>query len=202
MGKGLWRHAMEWVSHSFNIQEEGYYSVLANISANDLLKQISWLIDEEQAAVTDMINFKDETRDVGPVELYLKPGLHTLKINAGIDGWILNSVSLNKTLTNETDQLSGTPFHFTLDQNYPNPFNHSTNIVFSIPVKGNIRLEIFDVLGITMKILADGEFNPGIYYMPWNGKDSEGQEVNSGIYFYRICLNGKIRLTKKMSVMK
>lgn len=193
---------MEWVNYLFNITEEGYYSVSANLFTNNQLEHVNWWFDGEQSYVTNLENFKDESRDVGPVIFFLKPGLHTLRINAGAEGWVINSVSLNKSETADDDQSSASSFNFSLEQNYPNPFNLSTDIAYSIPEKGNVILEIFDTLGRNVRVLVNGEFNPGAYHLQWDGRDSMGHAVSSGVYFYRLSLRSKIRLTKKMYLMK
>ncbi len=78
------------------------------------------------------------------------------------------------------------PDVFSLSQNYPNPFNSMTNIKFSIPVISDVRLEVFDVLGKQVELLAKGEYNPGFYEIAFNAK-----ELPSGIYFYRLVVVDK-----------
>ena len=84
------------------------------------------------------------------------------------------------------------PEEFILKQNYPNPFNPRTVIDFDIPYSGNgiinfpAKLIIYDVLGREVTTLMDGELSPGNYSVMWNGKDSHGNNVSSGIYFYSL----------------
>ena len=73
------------------------------------------------------------------------------------------------------------PEDYSLSQNYPNPFNLVTRIKFSVPRISDLKLEVFDVLGKSVAVLANGEYNPGFYEVSF-----EALEFSSGIYFYRI----------------
>jgi hypothetical protein len=73
------------------------------------------------------------------------------------------------------------PKEFSLMQNQPNPFNPSTIIRYALPSQSNIRLEIFDVLGQRVALVADGRQELGYHEQPWNASS-----VASGMYFYRL----------------
>lgn len=76
---------------------------------------------------------------------------------------------------------NGIPAKFMLRQNYPNPFNPVTNIEFSLPHSGNVKLAVYDILGREVLILADQKLNPGNYSYRF-----EAGNLSSGVYFYRI----------------
>lgn len=73
-----------------------------------------------------------------------------------------------------------------LGQNHPNPFNPRTEIRFSTPEKGPVRLEIFDLAGRRVRTLIDGEREAGWQSVAWDGTDAQGRPVSSGMYLYRI----------------
>ena len=83
-----------------------------------------------------------------------------------------------------------TPKSFQLLQNYPNPFNISTRIRFIIPERGRISLVIYNANGQQIKHLERSFLVAGRHDMAWDGTDSAGQVVPSGIYFYRIHFTG------------
>ena len=83
-----------------------------------------------------------------------------------------------------------------IEQNYPNPFNQQTTIRYSISEQKDVQLEIFDVLGRKIATLVDGSQTEGIYKETF-----DGQNYASGIYFYRIILDGEVT-TKKMTLIK
>jgi hypothetical protein len=97
--------------------------------------------------------------------------------------------------------ITGLPKSFELFQNYPNPFNPETQIRYDLPVSGNVRLTIYNVLGQKVKVLADETQDAGYKSVIWDGKDAGGRDVASGIYFYKIEAQS-FEKTKKMVLLK
>ena len=93
------------------------------------------------------------------------------------------------------------PTSYMLRQNYPNPFNPNTNIEYSIPVKGLVKLQIFDILGRSIATLVDVVQDAGVYQTMWNGKTNNGTEISSGVYFYRLE-SGIFSKTERMLLLK
>jgi len=86
-------------------------------------------------------------------------------------------------------------------QNTPNPFNPSTSIAFSIPERGHVRLEVFDVRGARVTVLADGVFGPGAHRIQWDGRARDGARLASGVFFYRLTSAGTV-LSRRMLLLK
>jgi hypothetical protein len=97
--------------------------------------------------------------------------------------------------------LAGIPERFELFQNHPNPFNPETQIRYDLPVSGHVKLSIYNVLGQRVRILVDEMQDAGHKSVIWDGRDNSGQEVASGIYFYKISAEN-YRKTKKMVLLK
>ncbi|MBN2544110.1 T9SS type A sorting domain-containing protein [bacterium] len=93
------------------------------------------------------------------------------------------------------------PCDFSLQQNYPNPFNAQTTIAFTLPVDGNISLEIYDLLGRRIKELVGGERKAGMHVILWDGTDFNGDPAPSGGYFYRLKAGDKSEV-KQMWMIK
>ncbi|PWB75889.1 hypothetical protein C3F09_01895 [candidate division GN15 bacterium] len=93
------------------------------------------------------------------------------------------------------------PTKFALDQNFPNPFNPTTQVSFALPKNAHVQLTVFNVLGQTVKTLVDEDMAAGNHTVTWNGRNSDGEQVSSGIYFYRISA-GDFNATKKMMMLK
>ncbi len=93
------------------------------------------------------------------------------------------------------------PEEVSLTQNYPNPFNLETNISFDIPVNGFVDLSIYNVKGQKISTLFSKRTFKGTHNIIWNGKDSSGKIVSSGVYFSKLTSGGKTRI-KKMLLMK
>ncbi len=86
--------------------------------------------------------------------------------------------------------------------NVPNPFNPTTEINFFVPEAGNVRVEVFNLLGQKISTLLDRECNAGLNSVTWNSRNSSGTKVASGIYFFRVTYENEISITKKMLLMK
>jgi len=93
------------------------------------------------------------------------------------------------------------PKKFILYQNYPNPFNPNTIIKFGLPVQSDVRLEIYDILGRSVKVLTDGELEAGYHEIIWDGKNRQGNDIASGVYFYRLKTESFSDI-KKMLLLK
>jgi hypothetical protein len=93
------------------------------------------------------------------------------------------------------------PDHYFLSQNYPNPFNPETNIEFSLPKNCHVKLVIYDILGRKVKTLLDENLSAGQKLISWDGKDENGRDVASGIYFYMIKA-GTFSDTKKLVLLR
>ena len=85
--------------------------------------------------------------------------------------------------------------------NYPNPFNPSTTISYSVPADGNVTLTIYNARGQLVNTLVSEPKAKGNYQVVWNGKDSGGNPVASGLYITRLVSCGK-SIGKKMLLMK
>ena len=93
------------------------------------------------------------------------------------------------------------PNSYALDQNYPNPFNPSTVINYSIVKPSDVTLAVYDVLGRKVADLINESQKAGSYQVTWNGLNSNGQKVNSGVYFYTINAGDFVQ-TRKMMLLK
>ncbi len=93
------------------------------------------------------------------------------------------------------------PKTFTVAQNYPNPFNPITYISFNLPSSCEVTVTIFNTLGKQIRFVNLGVKSVGRHSVSWDGRDDTGNQVASGLYFYRITA-GDLALTKKMLLVK
>ncbi len=94
------------------------------------------------------------------------------------------------------------PEEFDLLQNYPNPFNPSTTISYILPKSSNVTLKVYDILGNEVRSLVNNENKTaGSYNSFWDGKNDQGLEVSSGVYFYKL-ITADFNRTLKMMLMK
>jgi subtilisin family serine protease len=93
------------------------------------------------------------------------------------------------------------PTTLALEQNYPNPFNPSTVISFALPKEGRASLVIYNLLGQQVRTLVDGSLEAGVHAIEWDGRETNGQPVASGVYLYRL-VSGEFSQTRKMTLLK
>lgn len=91
-------------------------------------------------------------------------------------------------------------------QNYPNPVNPETWIPFALSDRGHVTINIYNLSGQLVRILEIGELEAGSYKSKgraayWDGKDTSGQEVASGVYFYQLQVGSQVS-TRRMIVLK
>ncbi len=93
------------------------------------------------------------------------------------------------------------PAEFGLEQNYPNPFNPVTTIDYCLSRKSRVELAVYDLGGRKIRTLVSSAKEPGSHSAIWNGCDSQGKFVASGIYFYRLTTDRRT-LSRKMTLLK
>jgi len=109
---------------------------------------------------------------------------------------VLSGTSVGGTGIAERGGSAVRPRMLSLSQNYPNPFNPFTRIDYSVPARGKVRLEVFDLQGRLISTLVDGVKTPGLYTA-----DLDGSSLRSGIYVCRLEMGSKIQ-TRKMTLIK
>lgn len=93
------------------------------------------------------------------------------------------------------------PNGYRLMQNYPNPFNPTTTIRYELPVRADVQLAVYGVGGQLIRVLQEGSQPAGTHAVPWDGRDTSGKPVASGVYFYRLK-TAAFSETRKMVLMK
>ena len=126
----------------------------------------------------------------------------TLKINLNngeiveFDTSEINEITFEADVSIEeiVEFVSKIPIKFL--KNSPNPFNPTTNISFEIGESGKTKIDIFNVKGQKIKTLLNERMEVGKHSVVWNGKDDKNKRVSSGVYFYKVSINGNQKLNK------
>ena len=106
-------------------------------------------------------------------------------------------VQTSPLFTSIKDMIAEVPFEADLKQNYPNPFNPSTVIRYGVPKAGEVRLEVYDLIGRKVATLIDNERKTA----GWHQVTFDASNLASGIYFYRIVA-GKYVEARRMTLIK
>jgi hypothetical protein len=101
----------------------------------------------------------------------------------------------------KTLDLKPIPDRYHLSQNYPNPFNPTTIIQYELPEDIHVKLDIIDVTGRLVRQLINENREAGYQSVRWDGRNSFGQRVSAGVYFFRIQA-GHYMKTRKMILLK
>ena len=133
--------------------------------------------------------FKGDRRDKAVVEL------KELKA-AGMAG-----ESLPVTIREKRIDIMVVPSVFALHQNYPNPFNPVTEIQFDVPVESKVKLTIYNLMGQEVTTLSHSTLEAGFHSVRWDGTNGLGEQVGTGLYFYRLS-SPSFTSTKKMILVK
>lgn len=114
--------------------------------------------------------------------------------------WIMRTVVATPTGIEEIGPDGVTPARFELIGNYPNPFNPSTEIRFLAPKADRVTVEVYNIAGQLVKSVFAGQVAPGIQRVTWDGKDMQGKEVGSGVYFYKLSSTEQIDTGKMVLI--
>jgi photosystem II stability/assembly factor-like uncharacterized protein len=119
-------------------------------------------------------------------------------VNAGNYTYRLKQIDFDGHFqySDEVNVSATGPATFNLAQNYPNPFNPTTNISFSIPKSGNVKLAVYNTIGQEVAVLVNGAVTAGQHEVTFNAAS-----LSSGTYFYKLQTSNSI-MVKKMMLLK
>ncbi|MBN2202549.1 T9SS type A sorting domain-containing protein, partial [bacterium] len=103
--------------------------------------------------------------------------------SSGSSSWSATWQFTTKNGTGVDNQQNNSVTKFRLMQNYPNPFNPLTNIQYSLPISGQVSIEVFNVSGDKIITLSEGYEERGNHLLTWESRDSYGKPVPAGLYF-------------------
>jgi histidinol-phosphate aminotransferase len=151
---------------------------------------------------TDAAQVRDQLADLGylvrsgwDMPTYLRVSTGTIEeMNGFLD-------ALESILTVGVTENPGIPRQFALTSVSPNPFNARCRIRFSTVERGRVKLTVYDVLGRKIKSLQNFRLEPGWHEVVWEGQDSFGVPVASGIY-HLVLVQGEFAVTRRVTVLK
>ena len=172
--------------------------------------RLEWILSEELPDAAFVISRKDGSENTWRL-------LENAVVSRGNSGYIFEDNTVEpggvylyrikieeedgQRLLFETGELNVPSILAALYQNHPNPFNPVTTIRFELPERARAIVTIYDVAGREISVIADRIMNAGMNTITWDGHDTTGNSVESGVYFYRLRV-GKETLTRKMILLR
>ena len=117
------------------------------------------------------------------------------EIPTGVLKYRLKQIDIDGTFeySDVVEITTTVPQKYSLEANYPNPFNPTTNIRFSLPEAGFVKLEVFDILGKEVESLVNKNMEAGVYNINFNATN-----LKSGIYVYKLQTDNFVQVRKMM----
>jgi FlgD Ig-like domain len=197
-----------------------YYpnSTVLNWSNNSVLDNSDMIISSTCVNVNDEDNFVMYFRDnILEIRNRINGGLVHSQISNIIPNFIRRDNSNNLLFFVEDQDInvfaladdinvnvidSQIPIDECIISNFPNPFNPETTIKFSIQNDSKVELLIYNIKGQKIKTLIQSEFTQGSHSVTWKGVDESRKPVSSGIYYYKLKVNGNTEAVKKCLLLK
>ncbi len=186
--------SLDWMTHSeSNLNCFSIFRAEDNDIASAL--QVGSMIDATNTAITQTYRIVDKNFSHNGIYYYW------LKVSE-LDGsnYFHGPITVLINENNDTPTIE-IPIKNRLYSAYPNPFNPSTTISYTLKEAGDVKIEIFDILGRRVWNKSASHNLPGLYSIVWNGLNNRGKEVVSGVYYCRLT-SGNYRETNKMVLMK
>ena len=193
-----WNNQPNVIHQGYNSEVNIFYSNIedgwegtGNINSDPLFELPNYTLQESSPCIDSGIAYFEFG---GEIILDLSPDEYT--------GYAPDMGKYEYGMNGIEDNTMYSPSYSYLHQNYPNPFNPTTNISFSIPEESNVELSIYNAKGQKVKSIADESYESGSHLVKWDGRDDSNKPVSSGIYLYKLKVNGKIEAVKKCLLLK
>jgi hypothetical protein len=149
---------------------------------------------------TDIMSFCNQIYRTAGLdgELYLAWNDYKVAHFSYYDNEIRLQKFANPTLGNPDEHSEATPSLLTC---YPNPFHHQMQISFSLPEKSKGNLRIYNLKGQKVRSIAEGNLEKGKQSYSWDGKDNQGKDAASGVYYLKLE-SKHVQAVKKISYIK
>ncbi|MCB0280220.1 MAG: T9SS type A sorting domain-containing protein, partial [Calditrichaeota bacterium] len=118
-----------------------------------------------------------------------------------IDNQLL--VKINRTgtfLLKEQQTSTHSVDRFKLYPNYPNPFNPITTIRYDLDKETQVELDVLNILGQRVKQLVYKRQKANSYQLIWDGRNESGEQLASGVYFYRLKTENQLQIRKMILI--
>ncbi|MEO8665523.1 MAG: choice-of-anchor B family protein [Ignavibacteria bacterium] len=195
---GQWQPTGITTSIVHNVEIYGNYAVLAHYTSGIRILDISNPLAPVEVAWYDTYKRDNSTNYLGCWGVFMFPSGKIIGSDTDSGLYVVKPDILITGISNGTVN-NIVPDNYFLDQNRPNPFNPATNIKFSIPENGNVKMSIYNLAGQQVAELLNDRRDAGNYEITF---DANNYGLSSGVYFYTLSVGNQFRETKKMILIK
>ncbi|MCK5052303.1 MAG: T9SS type A sorting domain-containing protein [Candidatus Cloacimonetes bacterium] len=194
-----------WISTETNIYFNGIRSstVIDSDQGHFIMYFSSRIYNVPLFEVRDRSNGEivlSQESEIQPIKILKTIGNQLFFINDENNGFQIYTLEGDILSSNEFELSSKENTNFI--SNYPNPFNPQTTISFNLLEEGEIQLDVFNIKGQKIKSLLSNQIAAGEHSIIWNGEDASGKIISSGVYLYKLNVNGKTEAVKKCLLLK
>lgn len=162
-----------------------------------LFTELEIMAGDEETTISDSTVVSLQPHE----ERYYLAGLYDIGHRNDIP-WITGGELFNaRHIPTSRDADQRLPDEYALHANFPNPFNPVTTIRYDLPEASGVSLTVFNSLGQKVATLVRKQQEAGVHKVTWDGSDARGQQLSSGMYFYRLKA-GDFQETRKMILVK
>jgi len=175
-------------------------SIPAQDSANTYSSFLFYVVDRDAPVTITNVDVKMNKVSPGNGRLVFQIGNVCIPRNQHLE---VNAYWVN-TATYPADvdpDESMIPKKFALYDNFPNPFNPTTQIAVDLPEAASTKITVWNIMGQKVATLYSGNLSAGQHIVNFDGRDQNGKQLTSGMYFYRVTA-GKYNAIKKMTLLK
>ena len=148
-------------------------------------------LDDGRLLIADGLTGSQAVKGAGPVaDLIFRRIGPAVQASVQIDLAQIADLNFGLNMPGAPAQEVSSAAVYALTQNFPNPFNPSTSIRYSLAEPGDVKLVVFNALGQEVRTVVDNYKLSGEYTAQWDARDETGREVASGVYVYRMEVNG------------
>ncbi len=192
-GLGQPRVSIQWKTEA----ESGLigYNILRGQSSvfENAVRANQEIVVATNSLIGNNYNYNDENVDIHKTYYYWLQSVELSNENE-----VFGPISI-KVVNNNSDGVT-IPYQTTLRSVYPNPFNPTATVSFYVKNPDRVKIQVYNIKGQHIKELSNDIYQPGFHKLNWNGKDQNGNDCASGIYFFRMETSTQSQLLKGILV--
>ncbi|MBT5270478.1 MAG: T9SS type A sorting domain-containing protein, partial [Candidatus Marinimicrobia bacterium] len=185
-----------WITDS-EIENQGF--IIERIQKTEDRSQNAWKEISSFTTNPDLLGqgSTSSQNEYSYIDMQVKVGKTYNYLLADVDyrGNITRHDEINVTVKDAGTDLK--PSDVSLHAAFPNPFNPDVNLSFTLDNEASLlALEVYDIQGALVNTLSSGYHATGIHDFNWDGNDTQGNAVSSGVYMVRLSANSVVHIQR------